>query len=83
MTNPFKMSMQMQQASTAGAFCMASLMIANTVKMMQAQHQALSHTWTPHRAKDMHAQAQPEGNDPDLLYHYGRRHHDVDVEHMR
>ncbi|MCP5374042.1 MAG: hypothetical protein H6907_20095 [Hyphomicrobiales bacterium] len=85
MLNPFTMSMQLQQASTAGAFCMASMMIANTVKVMQAQHQVVTHAWTPHRAEDetLHPHLEPDESSPDLLYHYGRRSHDVDVEHMR
>ncbi|MCP5368957.1 MAG: hypothetical protein H6907_07315 [Hyphomicrobiales bacterium] len=83
MINPFSYALQAQQAMAVQMLSMSVTMFSQMVKLSQLQASALTHSWVPHRAEDLHIHIKPEKHTAVLTHHYGRRHTDVDVEHMR
>jgi len=95
MYNPLSMSLKFQQAAMAGASAAAKLMTDNYLRMFKQQHAILEASFPhlrksdapcvqdpPVKKKKKAAEEVSPCHGPDLLDHYGKRAHDVDVEHI-
>ncbi|MCB2100012.1 MAG: hypothetical protein KDE22_04030 [Rhodobacterales bacterium] len=83
MLDPITMSMKMQNAALAGTFFASSLALGNFVRMMQQGGQLMGPQGLPFLGSDRRHHPWKLFRGANLLDHYGRRHLDVDVEHMR
>jgi len=83
MFNPVISMLQTQQAFAAQTLNLAAVMAGCMVKAMHMNYGVVTHCWAPHRAEDLHLHPEPEKHTAVLTHHYGRRAHDVDVEHLR
>ncbi len=82
MLDPMVFSLKVQHAATIATFCAAGVVLASWMRLLRGERMFIG---TPfHRRSDelhTHTDYVPTGvtwND-----HYGKRSHDVDVEHMR
>ena len=78
---PFISPLRVQQALTEGAVHAMETMASDAMKVMHGQD-VLMHDHNEHRrSDDDHGHPKKVFSGADLLDHYGRRRHDVDVEH--
>lgn len=81
MLNPFDFSLKFQEAALRGSRSATRIMTAGLVKLLEQQEHLL-HPRVHRRAEDAHTRPLVMPGGPDLQDHYGRRCHDVDVEHL-
>lgn len=82
MLDAVNLSLRMQQAAMASALCATGLVAANWMRLMKGEHALFGHH--EHRRSDeLHARKDYIPKGPQWTDHYGKRSHDVDVEHMR
>ena len=82
MIDAIDLSLKMQQAVILAAFSAAGIAVANWMRLMQGEHALLG----PHahrRSDELHVQKDVVPTGARWTDHYGKRSHDVDVEHMR
>jgi hypothetical protein len=82
MANPLIAALQAQQAAMLAALQCVNAMMALWLRMLKGEAEVLSFP-AHRRAEEMHTQAPIVATGPAWSDHYGRRAHDVDVEHMR
>lgn len=82
MLNAIDLSLKMQQAAMTSAMCATGMATANWMRLMKGEH-ALFGPHTHRRSEELHAQKDCMPTGPQWTDHYGKRGHDVDVEHMR
>ena len=85
MYNPVEFSFKIQQATFDSMASAARMMTANYLRLLEQQHHLLQHTFAHHRTEDGEKGKCKKGSPckgPDLHDHYGKRAHDVDVEHV-
>ena len=80
--NVIDLSLKMQQAVMLAAFSAAGIAVANWMRLMQGEH-ALFGPHTHRRSDELHVKKDVVPAGAQWTDHYGRRSHDVDVEHMR
>ncbi|NQV47374.1 MAG: hypothetical protein HQ504_06270 [Rhodospirillaceae bacterium] len=91
MFNPVAFSFKIHQAALDSAASATRMMTVNYLNLLEQQRCLLQHTFSCHRAEDG---AKPKRgkkskcvkgspcHGPDLQNHYGKRAHDVDIEHV-
>lgn len=82
MLDPINVSLKMQQAAMTSALCASGVMAANWMRLMKGEH-ALFGPHIHQRSEEMHAHKDVVPTGARWTDHYGKRSHDVDVEHMR
>jgi hypothetical protein len=82
MLDPITTTLKMQQAAFIGACCAANLAAANLSRLMRGE-QVLLFAPGHRRAIERHKPQPIVTTGPSWTDHYGKRSHDVDVEHMR
>lgn len=73
--------LRLQQAMAKGAMQAMEMVAVDAVRMLRGQGLLLHDDHTHRRSEDETGHAKPVCSGADLMDHYGRRHHDVDVEH--
>ncbi len=73
-------SIKMQQAMTMGAVHALEVLAKDYAHMVEGQVKLIPHH-AHRRAEDHFKKAPVMPSGPDLMDHYGRRAHDVDIEH--
>ena len=82
MLDPLTFSLKMQHAATTGACCAAGMMAANWMRLLKGEQEIVG--MTEHRRSDeLHAHKDYIAKGASWTDHYGKRNHDIDVEHMR
>ena len=82
MLDPVTMTMKVQQAGVIGALCMAGAVGATWARLIRSEAAMLA--GLPHRrADEQHTMTPLLALGARWTDHYGRRSHDVDVEHLR
>jgi hypothetical protein len=82
MLDPLTFSLKMQHAATSTACCAAGLMAANWMRLLKGEQEILG--MPQHRRSDeLHAHRDFIAKGTSWSDHYGKRSHDIDVEHMR
>ncbi len=82
MLDPMTFSLKVQQAAAIATCCTAGVMLASWARLLRGEHNVFRMPF--HRRSDelhTHHDYVPEG--ATWSDHYGKRAHDVDVEHMR
>jgi len=82
MMDPITYTVKLQQAAFMGACCAAGIAAANVSRMLKGE-QAVMFTPAHRRATEQHKPQAVIAKGPSWADHYGKRAHDVDVEHMR
>jgi hypothetical protein len=82
MMDPITYAMKVQQAAFIGACCAAGVAAANFSRMLKGE-QSLMFLPAHRRASEQHQPAAYIPRGASWADHYGKRSHDVDVEHMR
>lgn len=82
MMDPVTFTMKAQQAAVIGVCCAVGVATANLMRILKGE-MALFDFAAHRRAAELHAAVPVVANGPTWNDHYGRRAHDVDVEHMR
>lgn len=82
MIDPISTSVKIQQAAFIGACCVAGIAAANLSRLLKGEH-ALMFLPAHRRATEQHKAPSYVPSGPSWNDHYGKRAHDVDVEHMR
>lgn len=82
MMDPLNYAMKVQQAAIIGACCFAGITAANVTRMLKGE-QALMFLPMHRRASEQHKPQAVVAKGASWTDHYGKRAHDVDVEHMR
>lgn len=82
MMDPISYSMKIQQAAFIGACCAAGVAAANFSRMLKGE-QAVMFLPAHRRADEQHKPQAVVAKGAAWSDHYGKRAHDVDVEHMR
>jgi len=96
MYNPFAVSLKFQQAAVEGAAAASKVMIDSYLHLLEQQQVLLVQALPHRRHQDVTTQPKQKVarkrktprkkaspcNGPDLQDHYGKRAHDVDVEHI-
>lgn len=81
MKNPMITSLKAQSAAFQCAVSVGQTLTDTYLRMLH-QHNHLWHGHLMRRAEDMHRHPFYIATGADLMDHYGRRHHDVDIEHI-
>jgi hypothetical protein len=81
MVDPFVFSLKVQEAAVRGGCEGARAFTASTLRFLQQQETTLAGPQR-RRADDVGKTPPAASRGPDLLDHYGRRHHDVDIENI-
>ena len=79
MVDPFVFSLKAQEAALRGGRDAARAFTASTLRILHQQETMLAGPQR-RRAEDFGKHPPAASSGPDLLDHYGRRHHDVDIE---
>jgi hypothetical protein len=82
MMDPLTFSMRVQQAAFIGACCAAGVAAANALRVVKGE-QSLFGVPFHRRSDELHVHKDIIATGPLWTDHYGKRAHDVDVEHMR
>lgn len=82
MLDPVTYAMKVQQATFIGAWCFAGVTAANVTRMLKGE-QAVMFLPVHRRAVEQHKPQAVIAKGASWADHYGKRAHDVDVEHMR
>ncbi len=82
MLDPINVSLKMQQAAITSALCAGGVVAANWMRLIKGEH-ALFGPHMHQRAAEMHADKDIVPTGARWTDQYGKRSHDVDVEHMR
>lgn len=82
MFNPIDLSLKMQQAAMTSAMCAGGIAAANWMRLMNGEH-ALFAPHAHRRSDELHAHKDVVPTGARWTDHYGKRSHDVDVEHLR
>lgn len=82
MMDPITTTMKVQQAAFIGACCAAGVAAANLSRLLRGEN-AVMFMPAHRRAEEQHKQQTFIAKGPSWADHYGKRAHDVDVEHMR
>lgn len=83
MMDPATFAMKVQQAALIGTFCAVGIAVANWMRMLKGELALFDLTAAHRRAAELHAPLPVIAQGATWSDHYGRRAHDVDVEHMR
>lgn len=83
MMDPVTFTMKVQQAAFIGACCAIGIAAAKLVRMLKGELALFDVGAAHRRAAELHAPVPVIAQGPTWSDHYGRRVHDVDVEHMR
>jgi len=81
MKHPFTLALQAQLAYVTWLYKMSSIATSNALWLFRQQGEILKAT-AHRRQEDLVAHCKPVAKSPHLDDHYGRRVHDVDVEHI-
>ncbi|MGF1641933.1 MAG: hypothetical protein ACFCUO_13380 [Rhodospirillales bacterium] len=82
MLDPLTFTLKMQQAAASAACCATGLMAANWVHLFGSGQDAIAMPGH-RRSEELHAHQDCIATGATWSDHYGKRSHDVDVEHMR
>jgi hypothetical protein len=82
MLDPITFSLKVQQAVAVGALCFVGVAAAAWVRLLKGETQMLAFPFH-RRSEEMHAHHDYVASGASWADHYGKRAHDVDVEHMR
>ncbi len=82
MLDPLTYTLKVQQAAFVGTLCAAGIAAANWARILRGE-QAILATPVHRRAEEKHTQPAYIAKGAAWSDHYGRRAHDIDVEHMR
>jgi len=83
MFNPFAYTFKLQQMLLENSIRMVDAATRGSLMLMQQQRNLFFHGPWKHRAEDAHEPLKgTPSSGPDLLDHYGKRSHDVDVERI-
>lgn len=82
MFDPLTYALKAQQAAVMGAFCLGRTALAAFSHLVKGEA-ALVHATAHRRAVEQHAPVMAAPLGAKWTDHYGRRSHDVDIEHMR
>jgi hypothetical protein len=82
MLDPISVSMKMQQAAFIGACCATGIAAASLARLLKGEERMMFLP-THRRAEEKHVPVTVVAAGPSWNDHYGKRAHDVDVEHMR
>lgn len=82
MLDPLTFSLKMQHAATTTACCAAGMMAANWMRLLKGEQERVE---MPHhrRSDELHVHKDYIAKGASWTDHYGKRNHDIDVEHMR
>lgn len=81
MFNPWVYFLRFQQSAFEGMANMTQVVMDGYVKVIRQQQDAMARHLDHRRAEDNHTRPKVIPSGPDLQDHYGRRSHDIDVEH--
>lgn len=82
MLDAIDFSLKTQQAALASTIAAIGIVAANFMRLMNAEF-ALFGPHTHRRSDELHAHTDHVPKGAQWSDHYGKRSHDVDVEHMR
>ncbi len=82
MLDAIDFSLKLQQAAMASALSAMGIMVATWTRLMEGEF-ALFGQHAHQRSEELHAQKDVIPTGSQWTDHYGKRSHDVDVEHMR
>lgn len=78
----FLLPVRMQQLMLSGTMLAVQSMLAGWTHVLEEQSHLAHHIGAFRRAEDIHRHPRNRSKGPDLMDHYGRRSHDVDVERI-
>ncbi len=81
MFNPLIYALRLQKSAFEGMAAMNRTFMDGYFKLVRHQQDAMLKHMGPRRAEDKHRRPEVIPDGPDLQDHYGRRSHDIDVEH--
>lgn len=82
MRDPFTFALRLQQAALKNFAAGIELYTENYVHWLVQQQRLLHTGWAHRRSEDEHEKPKAPPCGADLTDHYGKRSHDVDVEHI-
>ncbi len=82
MLDAIDFSLKLQQAAMASAMGAIGIMAAAWMRLMKGEFELFGQH-AHQRSEELHAQKDVIPTGPQWTDHYGKRSHDVDVEHMR
>ncbi len=82
MMDPLTFSLKMQHATTSSAYSAVGMMAANWMRLLKGE-QELVEMHQHRRSEELHVHKDHVAKGASWTDHYGKRNHDIDVEHMR
>ena len=83
MLDPLTFSLKMQHAAASSACCAAGIMAANWTRLLRGEQELVGTHHHHRRSDELHTHKDHIAKGASWTDHYGKRSHDIDVEHMR